>query len=97
MVDAADTVINFNDVVTFDAATSATDTPAVQLDCYQGSTLVSTQSAGFYPAWPWSTDFTLKSGAWTGGAADCTARLYKTSSNGLRTYTLATTSFHVDA
>ena len=54
-------------------------------------------SAGFDPEWPWSTDFFLRSGLWTSGAADCTARLYRTSSNGLRTYTLATQSFRVEA
>jgi hypothetical protein len=96
-VDVADTVINFGDTVTFDVKTTATDTPAVQLDCYQNGSLVLTSAAGFYPWWPWSTDFKLTSGLWTGGSADCTARLYKTSSNGLRTYTLATQSFHVAA
>lgn len=94
-VDAADTVINWGDTVTFDVKTTATDKPAVHLQCYQGGELVLTSSAGFYAAWPWSNEFRLASGAWTGGAADCTARLYQTSSNGLRTYTLATQSFHV--
>jgi hypothetical protein len=96
-VDPADPLINYGDTVTFDVWTTATDKPAVQLDCYQGGTLVYTSSAGFYPEWPWSKNFTLRSGAWAGGAADCNARLYKTSSNGLRTYTLGTQSFHVEA
>ena len=96
-VDPTDPVINYLDTVTFDVETDATATPAVQLECYQGGTLVLMDSAGFYPSWPWSTEFLLWSGAWPGGAADCTARLYKTSSNGLRTYTLGTQSFHVEA
>lgn len=96
-IDATDSVINWGDTVTFDVATTATDTPAVHLTCYQAGELVLTSSAGFYPSWPWSNDFRLASGAWTSGAADCTARLYQTSSNGLRTYTLATQSFHVSA
>ncbi len=96
-VNPADTAINFGDTVTFDVKTTATDTPAVQLDCYQNGSLVLTSAAGFYPWWPWSTDFKLTSGLWTGGAADCTARLYKSSANGLKTYTLATQSFHVAA
>ena len=95
--DSGDPVLNWGDTVTFDVQTTATDRPAVQLDCYQGGTLVSTGSAGFYPEWPWSTDFHLRSGLWTSGAADCTARLYRTSSNGLRTYTLATQNFRVEA
>ena len=81
--------------MTFDVQTTATDTPAVQVDCYQAGEHVFMSAAGYYPSWPWSKDMRLASGAWTGGAADCTARLYKTSSNGLRTYTLATQTFHV--
>ncbi len=96
-VNPADTVLNFGDVVTFDVSTTATDTPAVQLDCYQNGVLVMSSAAGYYPSWPWSSDLRLYSGLWTSGAADCTARLYKSSTNGLRTYTLATQSFHVAA
>ena len=96
-VNPADTVLNWGDTVTFDVTTTATDTPAVQLDCYQNGVLVMTSAAGYYPSWPWSSDLRLYSGVWTSGAADCTARLYKSSTNGLRTYTLATQSFHVAA
>ena len=54
-------------------------------------------SAGFYPEypWPWAQTFTLSSGAWTGGAANCTATLYYF--NGRSYPTLATQSFAVAA
>ena len=80
--------------VTFAVATSATASPFVSLNCYQGSVWVYTASAGFFAAYPWSQDFTLSSTSWTGGAADCTARLYS-SRDGTRTTTLATMDFHV--
>lgn len=96
-VDPTDTVLNWGDTVTFDVRTTATDTPAVQLDCYQNGVLVMSSAAGYYPSWPWSSDLRLYSGVWTSGAAECTARLYKSSPNGLKTYTLATQSFHVAA
>jgi hypothetical protein len=80
--------------VTFAVATSATASPFVSLNCYQGGVWVYTASAGFFAAYPWSQNFTLSSMSWTGGDADCTARLYS-SKDGTRTTTLATTSFHV--
>jgi hypothetical protein len=69
----------------------------VKLQCFQGSTLVYTSSAGFYPGypWPWAQTFTLSSAAWTGGAASCTASLYYW--NGRRYSTLKTLSFSVAA
>jgi len=81
-------------LVTFAVATSATASPFVSLNCYQGSVWVYTASAGFFAAYPWSQNFTLSSMYWSGGDADCTARLYS-SKDGTRTTTLATTSFHV--
>jgi hypothetical protein len=86
---------NFGDTVTFNVSTSASY-PSVQLACYQNGALVFEQSAGFFPTYVWSKDFTLKADKWTGGAADCTAVLYHTAKNG-STSTLATLSFHADA
>jgi hypothetical protein len=97
MVDPSDTVVNYGDVITFNVSTTATSRPAVSLECKQGGTVVYTASAGFYPEWPWSKEFTLRSGAWTGGAADCSARLYSTSADGLQTTTLATLAIHANA
>lgn len=86
---------NWNDQVTFDVSTTATDKPWVKLNCYQSGTWVSTSTAGFFPAYPWAPNFTLASGGWTSGAADCTATLYLVTSNG-RSKTLATLGFHVN-
>ena len=87
---------NWNDQVTFNVSTTATDKPWVKLNCYQAGVWVSTSTAGFFAAYPWAPNFTLASGGWTGGAGDCTATLYMVTSNG-RSKTLATLSFHVDA
>ena len=87
---------NWNDQVTFDVSTTATDKPWVKLNCYQAGVWVSTSTAGFFAAYPWPPNFTLASGGWTSGAGDCTATLYLVTSNG-RSKTLATLSFHVAA
>ena len=89
-----DGVANYGDQVTFHASTTATDRPFVSLKCYQGS-LVYSGSAGLFDAYMWSKTFTLRSSYWTGGAANCDARLYVARSNG-RTTTLATMSFVVE-
>ncbi len=87
---------NWNDQVTFYVSTTATDRPYVLLNCYQAGTWVSTSTAGFFPESPWAPNFTLSSGAWTSGAADCVATLYMVNSHG-KTQNLATLGFHVDA
>lgn len=82
--------------VTFDVTSTARYT-FVGLTCSQGGTVVYRQDVGFYTGWPWSQDFVLKSAAWTGGAADCDARLYSALSDGSNQTTLATMSFGVAA
>jgi hypothetical protein len=89
-----DVAPNWKDQVTFDVATTATDKPWVRLNCYQAGTWVSTMTHGFFEAYPWDPDYTLASGGWTSGAADCIATLYKVTSNG-RSRTLATLGFQV--
>lgn len=96
LLNSSDGQAHWGQQVTFNVATTATASPFVSLNCYQGSTWVLTASAGFFPSYPWSRDFTLSSGSWPSGAADCTARLYMTK-DGSRTTTLATLSFHVSA
>ena len=81
--------------VTFSFVTTA-DRPFVSLNCYQGTAWVYSASAGFFPDYPWSTTFGLATTSWTSGAADCTATLY-TTTDGIRTTTLATLNFHVYA
>jgi hypothetical protein len=70
--------------------------PWSQLSCYQGTTLVYSASTGYgagYP-WPWSINMQLSSNAWTGGAADCHAKLYYY--DGHKYPTIATLDFHVN-
>lgn len=86
---------NWNDEVTFDVSTTATDRPWVRLDCYQAGVWVLTSNAGYFDMYPWAPNFTLASGAWTSGAGNCVASLYMVTSNG-RSKTLATMGFDVD-
>src|SRR4051794_3812190 len=90
-------VANWGDTVTYNVSTSATSSPQVSTQCYQGGALVLHGNAAFYPDNPFAyMDWLpLKSGMWTSGAADCTATMYYSTRRG--TATLATLSFHVDA
>jgi hypothetical protein len=90
-------VANWDDTITYNASTSATSSPQVSTECYQNGALVLQGNAAFYDGNPFAyMDYLqLSSGAWPGGAADCTAKMYYNSHKG--TETLATLSFHVDA
>ncbi len=97
ILDSSDGLAHYGGQVTFNVSTTATDRPWVNLSCYQKGTWVYGSWAGFFPDYRWGQIFTLgPTPSWQGGAADCTARLVKFSSNG-RERTLATTSFHVYA
>jgi hypothetical protein len=85
----------FGGQITFDVSTQA-DTPYVNVRCYQDCAFVYDGWQGFYPSYYKDPIFTLSSGYWTGGAADCTARLLYFDRQG-RDRTLATTDFHVAA
>jgi hypothetical protein len=95
LVDSSDAVPNWGETVTFKVSSTA-QYPSVETTCYQNGTSVYTHSAGFYPTYPWlwAQSFVLSSYAWTGGAADCTAKLYTMNSKG-GSVTLATLGFHV--
>jgi hypothetical protein len=82
----------FGDTITFNVSTTQTGNPFVNLVC-TGDGVGYNSWAAF---WPTAGSFVLSSGGWTGGAADCTAKLvmYVTSS---KYKVLASTSFHVDA
>jgi hypothetical protein len=97
LVDPADGVANWGDQVRFNVSTTATTEPHVSLKCYQNSSLVYTAQTGYYASYPWpdTQTFTLSSGAWTGGAASCTAVLYWF--NATKTVTGATLNFPVAA
>ena len=98
LLDSTDGVAHYGQDVTFTVATRATNKPLVQADCRQDGVLVYTHSAGFYPTYPWpeSQTFGLHSAAWTGGAADCTAKLYASDGRG-GFVTLTKIAFHVAA
>jgi hypothetical protein len=82
---------NWNDWITFDVSTTATDKPWVKVECPGYAS-----SAGFFASYAWNPYFDLASTAWTGGAATCTATLYKYGSNGKIT-NLTSITFDVGA
>jgi hypothetical protein len=90
-------VPNWGDTVTFDVSTTATTQPNLELVCSQNGTVVYGATTGFYDGypWPWTRLMTLGSTAWSGGAANCSARLYAFS--GSRMITLTTLSFTAGA
>ena len=89
--------VSWDDTITYDVSTTATSSPQVSTDCYQNGVLVLHANAAFYDGNPFAyMDYLqLVSGAWTGGAADCSAVMYY--SSGKKTVTLATLDFQVDA
>jgi hypothetical protein len=70
--------------------------PWISLECYQNGVKVGgADHAGFPGGWYYGDPFYLgPSQMWTGGAADCTVRVYHQQNR--RTVTDATTSFHVE-
>jgi len=88
---------NWNDTITFDVKSSSS-TPFVQVECYQGGSLVYSAWAGFYDSylWPGSRNMPLTSPTWTSGAADCKAYL-NPRTQGKKTVADYTLSFHVNA
>jgi hypothetical protein len=87
---------NWRDSVIFNISTSASS-PFVNLVCAQGGVTVMISWRGYF-AGSLDTDwsFGLSSGAWTSGAANCTAYLKTQNSHG-GWNTLASTSFPVGA
>ena len=98
VLNSADGVAHYGGDVTFTVSTTATTRPMVEATCSQAGTLVYSHSAGFFPEylWPDAKIFNLSSGAWTGGPADCSARLYMSDGNGGFS-TLTTIGFQVAA
>jgi hypothetical protein len=85
---------NWNDTVTFNFSTSATQ-PYIHLVCSGSGVGYDTWRGVFAGSLDTNWNFILSSGGWTSGAADCTASLGKYTKQGFQT--LASTSFHVDA
>jgi hypothetical protein len=96
LLDSTDGSPHWGQHVTFDVSATATTRPMVGVTCTQGGMQVYSMTAGFFPDYPWTTTYTLKSNAWTSGAADCTASLYYIAANG-KEPVLATLPIHVEA
>ena len=89
------TTAQFGGRVTFDVATTATAYPYVHLVCRQNGALVAEGRQGFFPTALGNEWFVLgPTPAWSGGAADCTATLEKSTNRGGWSV-LGSTSFHV--
>ncbi len=88
---------NYKDVLLFNVSTTATTQPWVNLRCYQnGAQVLNAWNGYFDGALNYNWNFGLASGAWQGGAAECTA--YLDMANGRNGWTqLASMSLHVDA
>jgi hypothetical protein len=97
LLNSTDGLPHWGQQVKFDVSTTATTEPHVSLKCYQAGAMVYSGQTGYYASypWPWTQTFTLSSGSWTSGAADCDATLYYF--NGTSTVTLNTLGFHVYA
>ena len=81
------------DLVTFSINTSQ-PYPYVRVNCYQGTTLVYTDTNGFYPSYPWDQNYQLgPTPSWSSGSASCKADLYYTS--GTKIIVTASTTFGV--
>jgi hypothetical protein len=87
---------NWGDTIRFSVDQTATTEPHVNLSCTQNGTVIYSSQTGYFDSypWPWTQNMELKSQAWTGGAADCTANWYYF--NGKKTITGGTLTFHVD-
>ena len=90
-VNLSDSALSYADRIRFDVTSSVSE-PWVKLYCYQGGTLVAQGSEGYFERSLDDGVFGLYSPMWTGGGADCTAKLTTPAGS-----VLATTSFHVDA
>ena len=96
VTDTGTSGLSYGDTVTFSVTSNATYYD-VELDCSQNGTVVFQQVVGFGSGWTWSQNYTLKSGAWTGGAASCTAVLFAANADGSNRQNLASLSFAVGA
>ncbi|MGH2837414.1 MAG: hypothetical protein ACRDJY_03585, partial [Thermoleophilaceae bacterium] len=85
---------NRGDVVTFNISTN-NPAPFVQLECFQGGSLVLLGRKGYFEgSLDTNWNFGLSSGVWQSGAAECTGSLVYYTKRGWSKY--ASTSFHVD-
>jgi hypothetical protein len=92
-----DTVPNWGETITYNVSSTVTSNKWVVTTCYVNGVNVYQDSEGFFPAYPWAPNSTLRSSSWMSGAADCTGVLQTTTNNGKTWTKLAQISFHVDA
>jgi hypothetical protein len=96
VLNSPDGLAHWGGEVTFNVATTATTQPFVNLLCSQNGVLVAEGWLGYFEeALNSGRNFTLASGAWKSGAAECTAWLDMHTRHGWQH--LASTSFHVYA
>jgi hypothetical protein len=97
LLNSTDGLPHWGQQITWQVSTTATTEPHVSVACSQNGSVVYSAQSGYYADYPWpaTQDMTLSSQSWTGGDADCTAKLYYF--NGSKTVTLTTQSFHVYA
>ena len=97
LLNSTDGSPHYGQQITFKVGTTATTEPQVNLVCSKSGSMVYRAQTGYYATypWPWTQTMTLSSGAWTGGAANCTATLYYFS--GTNTVNLSTLNFDVYA
>src|SRR5262245_51329330 len=69
LLNSTDGLPHWGQLVTFNLSTSASR-PYVGLQCFQGGVLVYSASAGFFPEYPWSRNYSLASYSWSSGDAD---------------------------
>jgi len=96
LLNSTDGLPHWGQQVTFNATSNA-PYYFVELDCSQNGTMVFQQTAGFYPGYAFSQVYTLRSAAWTGGGASCSAQLYSSNSDGTNRQNMAAMSFQVYA
>ena len=75
LLESTDGLPHYGQRIEFSVSTTATTQPWVVLECYQGRTLVAQGRAAYFDGAISGRDFELASPKWTGGEADCTAKL----------------------
>ena len=87
--------LSLGDRVTFNVSTTATASPWVNVNCYQGGTFVYGEWHGFFASYLYGQTYTLgPTRMWQSGGADCTADLV--SKDGNRDKILGSIGFYVN-
>ena len=74
--------LSLGDRVTFNVSTTATASPWVNVNCYQGGTFVYGEWHGFFASYLYGQTYTLgPTRMWQSGGADCTADLVSKEGN----------------